>query len=240
MIKFAYDFVCLFVIVVCIWQSYRRGFAASLVNFCGKVIALVGAYAMSAPLAQWIYTRFIEADMVSGIAQNLQLATDEAGAFLIGGAEIITLLNTYFSSTKMPFSSYFINNLNNSTQTIHDSVSAGAQVMAQNVADSVCKPVIVGIFAAAAVILLFVIFSLIIGGLVKALQVVNKIPLIGGVNKLLGGIFGVLVALMILYMIAIGIRLFVGLTNQNLPILSDTTIGKTYLFKYIYHFTPFQ
>ena len=63
MIKFAYDFVCLFVIVVCIWQSYRRGFAASLVNFCGKVIALVGA---------WLLQHYVivNAEVPSGSMKN--------------------------------------------------------------------------------------------------------------------------------------------------------------------------
>lgn len=103
------------------------------------------------------------------------------------------------------------------------------------VLDNVIKPVILIPIQTLIFILLFVIILVVLSLIIKATSVVNKIPLIGGVNQLLGGVLGVVQGFIVLFIIVIIVHLAVAVTGNTLIFLNEMTINKSYVFGYVYN-----
>ena len=67
-------------------------------------------------------------------------------------------------------------------------------------------------------------------------KIVNKIPLVGGLNQFLGGVFGLLQGVLSLFVIVIVVHLIVSATGNSLIFLNEMTISKSYVFSYVYNF----
>ena len=88
--------------------------------------------------------------------------------------------------------------------------------------------------------ILYIVLSFVVSVIAKALGIINKVPLIGGLNKILGGVFGLLNAGIWCYILAGVVGLFIGLTNGNIDFMNNQIIDKTVLFKLIYQLSPFK
>ncbi|MDR0987580.1 MAG: CvpA family protein [Ruminococcus sp.] len=73
----------------------------------------------------------------------------------------------------------------------------------------------------------FVILAIVFGVIVNSLGIINRLPLLGTVNRLAGAVLGLLVSAMILMILSLILLIFL---NQN-PDL-QTEIDKTYIAKY--------
>lgn len=102
--------------------------------------------------------------------------------------------------------------------------------------DNVVKPVFLVPLRALIFIVLFVIILVLLNVIARAMKVVNKIPFIGGINSLLGAVFGVLEAAVVILLVCIGIQVLVTITDNSLVFLNTMTVDKTFIFKNIYYF----
>ncbi len=101
--------------------------------------------------------------------------------------------------------------------------------------ETVIAPVIKGIIRVAVFVILLLIIKLIVGPIPELFTGVNKIPIIGPVNAVCGGILGVAEGLVIVASIALLIRMTVYLNEGSLMFLNIETIEKTLIFKYFYN-----
>lgn len=83
---------------------------------------------------------------------------------------------------------------------------------------------------------IFILVTCVLRVVAGALKVVNKIPVVGGVNGLLGGCCGVVSGLISVCVICIVVRLIVYVSGGNTMLLNESAIGSTYVFKYFYNF----
>ncbi len=84
-------------------------------------------------------------------------------------------------------------------------------------------------------LLLFAVVSIAIAIVANLLKVVNKIPVVGGMNMFLGGCAGALKGLLSVFVICIAVRFLVSLTEGQVILLNDTVISQTYIFRYFYN-----
>ncbi len=84
-------------------------------------------------------------------------------------------------------------------------------------------------------VLIFVIVSLVVAVVANVLKIVNKIPVIGGLNMFLGGCAGLVSGLLSIFVICIVVRLLVSLTDGSVMLLNETAIGETAIFGYFYN-----
>lgn len=103
--------------------------------------------------------------------------------------------------------------------------------------DNVIKPIVIIPIQTLIFILLFVIILVVLSIIIAATAVVNKIPLIGGLNKFLGGVLGIIHGLIVVFIVVILLHLAVTLTGNSLIFLNEMTIEKSYLFSYVYNFS---
>lgn len=107
-----------------------------------------------------------------------------------------------------------------------------------SVKDSVIEHMIRPVFTAAvqtvAFILIFAVVSMVIAIVAGALKIVNKLPVVGTANRLLGFAAGIVSGLIFTAVICIVLRLVIGLTDGTVIFLNEDTIEQTALFKYFY------
>ncbi|MDR1755045.1 MAG: CvpA family protein [Eubacterium sp.] len=104
------------------------------------------------------------------------------------------------------------------------------------VSDRVIKPMIIIPIRLIVFIVLFVLFMFIFNLFAKALRIINKIPLIGGLNSFLGLFAGLCEAALILFVTAVMLHIIIGVTGNSIVFINDATINNTALFKYVYNF----
>lgn len=105
------------------------------------------------------------------------------------------------------------------------------------VLDNVAKPVVLVPLRTIIFVVLFILIFIILSIVIKATSVINKLPLIGKLNSLLGGVAGLLQGLVIVFIVVIIAHMAVELTNNTLIFLNDMTINKSFAFSKIYNFS---
>ena len=86
-------------------------------------------------------------------------------------------------------------------------------------------------------LLLFAACMVLVHCLAKVLRGVERLPVIGTVNGLLGGVMGALEALVVLFVAAVAVRLLLDATG-GFSWLNASIIDETYLFRHFYYFDP--
>lgn len=102
--------------------------------------------------------------------------------------------------------------------------------------DGLLKSIIIIPIRALIFLILFVIIMLVLGIVIKVCKLVNKIPVIGSVNILLGALLGVVETILFLLLISIFVQIIVLLSGDTLIFMNSMTIDETFIFKHIYYF----
>ena len=107
---------------------------------------------------------------------------------------------------------------------------------ARAITDDMVKPILLVPMRALIFIVLFAIIAIILNVVATLLKLVNKIPLIGSVNKILGAVAGAAEAAVVILLVCIFIQVIVVLSGNGLIFLNTMTIDETFVFKKIYYF----
>lgn len=113
-------------------------------------------------------------------------------------------------------------------------VGGDSEATAQAAEEKLVAPVVKGLLKIVIWLLLVIIFRLIIEPVSDSFKSVNKIPLIGPVNSLLGAILGAVEGAILISVISVAVKLAVYLTKGSLIFINNETISQTYLFKLFY------
>lgn len=70
----------------------------------------------------------------------------------------------------------------------------------------------------------------------SAAKLIDKIPIVGDVNSLLGGVAGLVEGILILFIFCLATRLIVSVFDGEVMIFNQETIEKTFIFKKVYEF----
>lgn len=114
-------------------------------------------------------------------------------------------------------------------------ISGDKSATAQVFEETVLGPAIKGILRVLIFVILLIVLKLITNPIAGLFKFVNEIPIIGPVNKLFGGVLGIVEGAVIVIIVALLVRLTVFLSEGSLMFLNIDTIDKTYLFKYFYY-----
>lgn len=100
--------------------------------------------------------------------------------------------------------------------------------------NGIIRPNCIIIIRTIAFALIFAIVSTVIGIVANASKLLEKIPVIGKANSLLGGIAGACQGLVIVFVVCLATRLAVSLCEGNAIMFNQSVIDSTYLFKIFY------
>ena len=83
---------------------------------------------------------------------------------------------------------------------------------------------------------IFLVVNLALRIAAAAAKLVNKMPVIGKVNSLLGFILGLVEGIIAVFVVCLAVRLIVTIIGANSILFNQTAIDSTFLFKWLYNF----
>ncbi len=192
--------------------DFKRGIAITILNIAGVVLTGFLAYHISAFLASWVYTAFVQQTLIT----NLQQMIDTQG--------INAAIANSFSALPdwaMGMMGFFYTNdfqIPNQTAT---TVSVSVEQLIQ--------PIITGFFQMVIGAVISIIVFILIKLLVNKLAKVFKIPVVKQVNQLLGGVFGLAEAAILVFF---AVNIYSGVLELSNPEMLNSPIISGAVFKF--------
>lgn len=224
-----WDLLVVAVVAFCALMAYHKGFLNAVVRLVGTVGALALSLVYSAPAARLVYENFFEQRVLNAVTENIgRFGEPGTEAFAEGMKALVESLPPVFaqaiqSDTSGMFEEWY-----------GKALTSGAETLSASLAESVIGPIAVGLLQAVAFCLLFGVSMLLVNLLAGMLRGVNKIPLVGTVNALLGGVFGAAQGMLYVFVGAAVLWLVMTAAGGSLPWLSAETVEQTFLFKYFF------
>lgn len=203
--NYAVDLALIGVFLLFALVGIRRGFIRSAAHFLGSLIAAFLASALGGAVAQWVFDTLFRGALVEKISESM------AG---FGAGELSVALSGLLDS--LP--DFLVRALESADITVshlEGMLAHSTGQAAELVADSLA-PVFVGFLKVLAVIVLFMLFMMLVRILADFLSRLFHLPLLRQMDGILGGVFGVLLALVSVWILAAALHVFLPmLTAEN-------------------------
>jgi len=227
--SFFIDLIIIAVFVVSIILGWRRGFVRSITGVVSIAGAVAATYFLYTPVSRFFYDKIF----LNNITGYVQSAFDrDIGATGKSVSDLFSELPEFFTnflnrfSTQAAAEEYYRSN--------PDSTSAElSRFLAEPIASTVSKVV--------AVVALFFVSFIIFKLLTALLDKVVKLPLLNGVNRALGLVFGALVGISVVWVLSIAVHaLLPQLVSLYPTAFKDSTFDNTVITSKLYNFNLFK
>ena len=94
----------------------------------------------------------------------------------------------------------------------------------------------VSLLTMVAFLIIFLLAMLIVRALVKLARSVNRVPVVGGINRLLGGALGAAEAFLLCYLIGMAATVLISFSENRWGWLNTAVVQKTYLLNWFIQF----
>lgn len=224
------DGVILLFFVYFIVRGKSRGFIATFISFIGSFVATVASAMVSSWLSPLLFGKYIRQPLIDGL---ISAFTNNAGSDLT--SSITAALEG------MPdFIQEFVNeNIVVFTQDMESGVNESVRAGATQFVDNSLQPMIQSVLYLMIFLVLTALLNVLVRFVVKRLEALNRIPVIGGLNSVLGAGIGFLQGLLMAYLILALINLFIALTGNLNPYMNTAVINNSILTQYFYYNNPF-
>ncbi len=224
--KLTYDLILAAVILLCAFQAARRGFVHTLVRFIGLFASVALAAALHKTAAQNVYGAFLRQPIWDMIQKTLaEAANPESLAESVVSA--IASLPAFVSSA-------IDLDVEKLAQWMQSAAGLPVDELTTSLVDTVVGPIILSLLQVILFLLIFALASAFVRMLAGLFTGINKIPVVGQLNWMLGGILGVLQGILIVYVACVFLQLALLLSGDSLPLISRADIEATVLLKYFF------
>ncbi len=220
----AVDLILVLIVLVCALIGYQKGFVLSCFNFFGGLISFILDAFLAEPLGAYISTSFLQP-----LLQNY--FTKAFGKFLAKRAaesndsEVLSAATDFFHKLGLEESAvqnYFEQAEYDVETFIHSAVTAVTQPIAKTVGFVV------------ALVLLFVVLFFVCKFIFRFFDFVAKLPVLNVVNRSLGLLFGISYGILLAVVFSVALEMLEPfIQRSDLPFLSDFSIERTYLAKFL-------
>ncbi len=205
------DIVIIAILIICILVGFYKGFASSSLEFLSSFLSLIASYFIAGFAADFIFETFFRMNVAEGILLSMQGIGSEVA--------VETLVNGFLIDINADFLQGAVANF---TSSIGFSSVSATMDGALLFTDSVIRPFAEVLIGFVVFIIVFLILRILIRQVAKSLEIVNKIPLIGLANKLMGIVSGAVIGVIYSTLVTF-IFILVGLVVDS-PTLSQNLI----------------
>ena len=128
-------------------------------------------------------------------------------------------------------------------ETCERSISAvlsdNAVVLADAIVQKVLAPLLTPVISVVLFFVAFALLRMLVSMLVTVLGLVNRLPVIGTVNRWLGWVTGCVASTMDIYLVLCVVWAVIVITGGNLTVLNDTVMSGSLYYKAFNLFNPF-
>ncbi len=226
-----YDAIVVFVIISSVIFSYRIGFLRSILSVVSYSVSFFIANFLGRFVSQIIFDNFIRSNIENDIFSTLNNSLN-SGNMVSGINKISSVIPNWLTSSLI------------GEKTIDD-VAGGfiakndLSAASNAIANQIFRPYIIMIISIISFFVLFAAAKILFRYIYMLTSVVERMPVIGTVNGLLGGLCGVIKAAILLFIIAIIAFVIILITKNEMSWINTGIINDTHLFFMFYKFIPF-
>ena len=218
-----FDLVMLALLLVVAFAYARRGFAAGLVQFVGNLASLIGALVLSHQASPLLFEKFFQNGFVTSIQNTL---TAEG--------------TVNIQSTIEKYAGFLPESIKESlTASAAGLLDSGAPDLAVKLVDEVIAPLLTPIIAIVLFFVAFALCRLLVALLVAVLTNVNRIPVMGSVNRFFGFLMGLLAGVVDLYLVLCAVWAIIVITGGSIEFLNDQALAGSVTYNIFGRFNPF-
>lgn len=218
------DIALVGVVVFTVAYYMRRGFLAGLLGLVGNLASLALAWFISGRVSPTLFENFFKSGLID---QTAQLISEQ------GAAGVQAILDKF--SAFLPASL-----LESITQQADSIFHSGAPDMALAIVENVVAPLVMPLIGVVVFFAVFVLGRVVISLLAAIFSNVNRVPLVGSVNKGLGAVIGLVAGLINVLMVLCVIWAIVVITGGSLPGLNDQALAGSHLYTFFSAYNPFS
>ena len=223
--NFIVDAIIIAVIVLVIVRSSKKGFVSSLIDTFAMIIATIASYTFTPKVSQFIYDSFIK----NSVSKGFEKVLDEMNANAAVNDKVDAMIASLPESALNLADSLGIINLNSIGAGLHMPGVVDNNQLISTVLNDLAYNVMITITKVVVFFVLFVIATLLIRMVSKFMEKINKIPLIGKLNSTLGGVLGVVKALVIVLVVCT-VMYFIASSSSNADLTGAISSSKLYNF----------
>ena len=220
------DIALAVVLVGTVITAARRGLVTTLLRLGGMAVSMFAAYYVSGHLPPEVFERFFKGSLIrqtsemiaSGGQMTIQNIVDrlvpilpqELVAQLLGGADKLAQM------------------LDTTTPDI-----------AAQIVDNVIAPLFLPIISVMVFFVTFAVCSFVVRFVAAAFINLNRVPLVGDVNRLFGTVAGLVLGIIYVMLLLCGAWAVVVITGDNLSWFSSATLESSFFYRLLASYNPF-
>ena len=187
----ALDIGVIIIVILTIIVCFKRGFAKTVLGLLSNIVSIVGAFVLGTSLSDLIYSGLIKDNIIESLSSSINSNLSTSTSSVSGQA---SELPDYVNSILSLFGY--------SADTVNKNIDTMVETQSNNIAsavESAIGPVITAILSFFLVIILFIILRFITAKISKLIAGVMEVPVLHTVNRVLGGLVGILDGLVVVY-----------------------------------------
>ena len=218
------------VVLIVIWQvrrGYHNGLMRMLIECLSWLAAAVLAVMISYAISGTIYDMFF-AGRITEAVTNAILEAGSPEAFAGSLEQTLASMPEAIRSA----AEFLMGGVDLSAVT-----SAQAAELAQTVTDSIVRPLITSAIQLVSFLILFALGLMVLHIVAIAFGAFNSIPLVGGINRALGGVFGLVKAAAILFILTLVLQFYFTFGTPS-GVLTPAAVQESFLTEIFYDNNP--
>ena len=212
-IGIVYDVIFLLLVLGAAETGRRRGFASGLVS---SVAGIIGGTYGTRVWAGGIYDKYVASHVTDVVADTLE----KTGGDLAQAIHALTFLPQSIQ------------------QKLIDTVSAASSNAVPQVVNAL-EPLFLPVIQAVVFLSVWIVVRVLCRMLGRVLRGINAIPLIGGLNRILGFAFGFVSGLLNCWIWSILLWVAANLTGGKLEFLTTATLNRSVIYGLLANLNPF-
>lgn len=221
------DILIVAVCVVFIVVGAYRGLIRSAAHFLGAVLAACLASALGGPLAQWVFNTLFRPALVERIGESL--TSFGSGDTLAAVQQVLSSLPDFILRA--------LEQAGVTDVTIASSLANQSSQAASAIADALSS-VFVGFLKVLAVIVLFFLLMMVVRALAGVLSTAFHLPILRQVNALLGGVLGLLLAVVSLWILLAAVEVFTPMLASDMQAQMEDALRQSTLAGPLVNWNP--
>lgn len=223
------DVVTVLILAGAVIGSWRRGLVRSVVETAGYILSLVAANLCSVPLGGWIYAAVLRPLCYNSISQSiaaqLHSSAEKTGQALPALSGLGQFLTQYGGA--------------DFARSVSAAAGTGEKAAAGALMNTMAEPLLLSGARLIAFFAIFFLCMVLVRAVARLSDVVLRIPVVRGLNRLGGAAFGAVKGVILLFLLSTLVALLIPVFSlRENPPITNNTVSATSLFKYVYEANP--
>ena len=214
----AWDVLAIAILVYFVKNCARRGLASTVLSFSGYIVAAIVAKACSTAGANLLYKYVVRDALRVTLTRRLDTAFAAGGE---AAKDILTLLPAAFAR---------LVEKSGQAQAV-SSAAADAGGVVEALLDTVLRDPLLSMLQGVSFLLIFSLCLLLVRRIARLFTGLYRVPLVGTLNTLLGGVVGVLQGVLVLCICAFAIRAVLAVSGEEWWWLNLHVMDRTYIWR---------